>query len=89
MAASDDFSTWATSPPGPCRHAAVVTPSDSADLTNVTRKLFVGGAGNIKVTTAGGETLLLTGVAAGSVLDICVSRVWSTTTTATNIVAMW
>lgn len=89
MAATDDFATSYVSPPGPCRHAALVTPNDSADLANATRKIFCGGAGNLKVTTVGGETLLITGITAGQVLDLCVTRVWSATTTATNICAWW
>ena len=73
----------------PAEHAVLLTPSDSVDLTNFSRALYVGGAGNIKVTTVGGETLLFTGVLAGSILPIRVSRVWATTTTATTIVALY
>ena len=89
MAATDDYSTHLVPPAGPCRHAALVTPNDNADLANASRKIFVGGAGNLKVTTVGGETLLLTGVAAGSVLDLCVTRIHSTTTSATYIAVWW
>lgn len=74
---------------GSADNAALVTPSDSADLSSPAQALFVGGAGNIKVTTQGGQTLLLTGVTAGSVLPLRVTRVWSATTTATNIAALW
>lgn len=89
MAATDDYSTHLVPPAGSCRHAALVTPDDNADLANVTRKIFVGGAGNMKVTTVGGETLLITGIQVGTTLDLAVTRVHSTTTTATYIVAMW
>ena len=74
---------------GPANHIAAVTPNDSTDLAYVTTGLFVGGAGNIKVTTSGGDTGTFTGVAAGSILPVRVTRVWATGTTATNIVALW
>jgi hypothetical protein len=69
--------------------AAAVTPSDGTDLTFVSKKLFVGGAGNLVVITAAGNTVTFTGVAAGTILPIRVSRVKATGTTATNIVAMY
>lgn len=74
---------------GPCENVAIVTPSDGSDLSNTTRALFVGGAGDVKVTTKGGQTVTLAGVAAGSVLPLRVERVWATGTTATNIAALW
>jgi len=72
------------------RDGIVVTPSNSVDLTDVTRALYVGGAGNVAVVMAGsGDTLVITGVPAGAFLPISVTRVNSTSTTATNIVAFW
>ena len=73
----------------PARNAAVVTPDNSNDLAHVTRALFVGGAGNLNVDTADGDTVLFTGVTAGMILPLAVKRVRSTSTTATNIVALW
>ena len=84
---------WSSTTPGlvgPAENAAAVTPADGADLANSTRALFVGGAGAVKVDMVGGTTgVTLTGVVAGSVLPIRVSRVYSTGTTATNIVALY
>ena len=75
---------------GPADNAAAVTPADGSDLANPARALFVGGAGAVKVDMVGGTTAVtLTGVVAGSVLPIRVSRVYSTGTTATNIVALY
>jgi len=71
------------------QHAAAVTPSDGTDLATPTRAIFVGGAGTLTVITAGGETVLFTGVIAGQVLTLQASRIKATGTTATNIVAMW
>ena len=72
----------------PCSHAEAVTPSDTVDLTITSRALFIGGAGALAVITALGETVTFTGVVAGTVLPLRVSRVKSTGTTATNIVGM-
>jgi len=73
----------------PSWHAVVVTPSDSADLTNVATRLYVGGTGNVNVIMAGGETCLFSAVPVGTILPIRVSRVLATLTTATLVVAMW
>lgn len=77
----------------PASNAVAVTPNDSTDLTYVTRGLFVGGAGNIVVImgdqAVDATTVTFTGVLAGTILPIAVRRVRATSTTATNIVALW
>lgn len=75
-------------PSDPARDASTVTPSDTTVLGGV-RGLFVGGAGNINLETEAGTTLVFTGVAAGSILPVRVKRVLSTSTTASNIVALY
>lgn len=75
--------------------AAAVTPSDTVNIPAVTGGtnngcvLYVGGAGNIKVTTVGGDDVVFVGLSAGQFVPVQVKRVWSTSTTATNIVALW
>lgn len=71
----------------PARRAEAVTPNDGADLPNFTRALYVGGAGDIRVTTVGGDTVTLT--AASGFLPLCVARVHATGTSATAILALW
>jgi hypothetical protein len=76
----------------PAYQAAAVTPSNTVDLTYVSTALWIGGAGNIAVVMAGGPTaspVTFIGVPVGTYLPIRVSRVMSTNTTATNIVALW
>lgn len=68
--------------------AASVTPNDSTDI-RPTRALFVGAAGDIKVDMALGTTLTFANVQAGSILPVQVKRVYSTDTTATDIVALY
>jgi hypothetical protein len=51
--------------------------------------LYVGGAGNVEVKTAGGDKVNFSNVAEGFVLPVNVIQVFATDTTATNIVALW
>jgi len=91
VAARNDYSTAASKSQAglayPAEHAEAVTPSDSTDLTVVSRALWIGGAGNISVVMVSGATVTISGIAAGTILPIRVSRVRSTSTTATLIVA--
>lgn len=66
-----------------------VTASDTTELTKVARALYVGGAGNMAVVTAEGDTITILGVTAGTLLPLMVTQVMSTNTTATNITALW
>lgn len=70
-------------------NAKSVTPSDTLNLTNPS-VIFCGGAGNIKVTSAlSSGTVIFTNMASGSFLPLVVKRVWSGSTTCTNMIAMW
>lgn len=69
--------------------AAVVTPSDSTDLTYVTRWIRSETAGVIKLTTKAGSAVVLK-FAAGETRAIRASRIWATGTTVTGqIEALW
>jgi len=71
----------------PARYGTAVTPSNSVDLPAPTRALFVGVAGNISVEMRNG-TVVFTNVPVG-ILPIQCTRVNSTGTTATTMVALW
>ena len=71
----------------PASNAAAVTASDTVDLPIASKRLWVGGAGNVKVNTVGGGTVTYTSVPAGAYLSVRASRVYATGTTATNIIA--
>jgi hypothetical protein len=75
----------------PAKHCALVTASDSADLTHATRGISFGTAGALKVTMFGGETVVIPSgaLAAGVVHPLSVMRIWSTGTGASSIVAYW
>jgi len=89
MPATDAFSRQQTEANDPHTNALAVTPSDSADLTYVTRGIYVGGAGTLKVNMQDSGTVTFTGVPVGTLLPIRATRVYSTGTTATTILALW
>lgn len=69
--------------------AAAVTPSDSAVIP-VTRGLFIGGGGTVKVDMAvDGAAITFNALVAGTILPVQVTRVYSTGTTATSIIALY
>ena len=51
--------------------------------------LYVGGTGNIKLTTSSGSTLTFNGLNAGTFVPVQTIKVFNTGTTATNILALW
>jgi hypothetical protein len=85
-----DFRNEALKADSPASDGAVVTPNDSTDLP-YTSKLYIGGTGNLRVTLrdqADGDSVTLSAVPVGF-LPLLVKRVWATSTTATNIVALY
>ena len=64
----------------------------SVDTPNNGCCLYVGTAGDLKVITAGGDTVEFIGVLAGSFIPVQVTRLFKTGqtgTAATNILALW
>jgi len=68
--------------------AASVTPSDTVDLPTPS-VIYCGSGGAIKVTTAQGSAVTFNSTQPGAVLPVQVLRVWSTGTTATNIMRIF
>jgi hypothetical protein len=71
----------------PYQGGVTVTASDSTVLGR-TRAIWVGGAGNMAVKMADGDIIVFIGITAGTMLPISVTQVRSTSTTATNILAL-
>lgn len=68
--------------------AIAVTPSNSTVVA--CRALYIGGAGNVAVTTeAGGTAVTFTAPPVGSIIPVAAYNVMSTNTTATLIVALY
>ena len=70
------------------RGSETVTPSDTVDLSYITRGLYVGTTGDISVEMVDTGTQIYLNVPVG-MLSISVTRVNSTSTTAADIVAVW
>lgn len=73
----------------PASGGAAVVPSDTEDLSDASRSLYVASDGNVVVEMVDGEELTFTGVKAGSILPVRVTKVKATGTTATGILALW
>lgn len=77
--------------------AVAVTPSDTAlipnpggpDRNNAGCVLYVGTGGDLVVTTVAGDKVTFVNTQGGTFLPIQVVKVWSTGTTAANIIALW
>ena len=66
----------------------IVTPSDTINLPNGVRGLWIGGSGNVSLVDMAGNSVTLNNVPVGELKFAC-RRVNATSTTATNIVALW
>jgi hypothetical protein len=51
--------------------------------------LYIGTAGNLKVTTIAGDAVTFIGINTGAFFPVQVAKVWATGTTASNIIALW
>lgn len=68
--------------------AATVSTSDTVNFTDPS-VIYVGTSGNVKVTTAQGTAVTFSNVPAGVVIPVQVIRVWTTGTTATNMIRIF
>jgi len=88
MPAIDNYATSYQGITAPYGGAQEVTPSDSADLTHVSRGIHIAGAGDLSVTMANGDTMTWRNLQVGH-HPIRAARIRATGTTATGIVAAW
>ena len=70
------------------KHAVTAVQSDTVDLITPV-VVYIGGDGDLKVDTEGGETATFVGLSAGDIVPVSVVRIYSTGTTATNLLMMW
>lgn len=73
---------------GSVRGAATVTPSDTADIP-VTDGVYVGGSGDLNVVMEDGSAVKYVALAAGVCHPIGCTKIKSTGTTATSILALY
>lgn len=70
-------------------YAEAITKSDATNITGVARALYVGGAGNVAAVMMDGVAITFASVPAGAIIPIRFTRINSTNTTATNMVALY
>ncbi|WP_339109820.1 hypothetical protein [Thioclava sp. GXIMD4216] len=78
-----------TSLTGPALNGFAIAPDDDADLAQVTRGIYLGQGGDLRVTLAGGQTVTFTNIAAGGIHGLRIRRVWASGTTATEMVGLY
>lgn len=88
---SNDFSTYRKGFDSPATKAfdAYAQKSDTVDLTIVTRAIYTGSGGNIKVDMSDGGTVTFASVPAGAIIPVCISRLYSTGTAATDVIGLY
>jgi hypothetical protein len=86
---SDPYGTFSSVLDSPASSGFAVTPDDDSDLTISTRGLYVGGSGVLKVDLVGGSTLTFADVTAGDFLPLRVKKIYSTGTTATDLIGLY
>ena len=72
--------------------AVVVTKSDTVDIPNTSERgccLYIGDSGDVKVKMEGGTEVTFKNVPTGTFLPILVTRVFSTGTSAAEILALY
>ena len=69
--------------------AEAIVPNDDAGLPHPYAAVYVGGSGNVKVTTEDGDTVTFVAAVAGTTLPVGVVKVFATGTDATYLVAIW
>lgn len=85
----DRYEDHASSLVSPAADGVAVTPSDTADLAQTSRALYVGQGGDLSLVLASGRAVTLQGVPAGALLPLRARRVQATGTTAAAVVALW
>jgi hypothetical protein len=85
----DTFRRFGRSLTSPPEDAAPVAPNDSAELTHVTRALYVGSAGDVRLRMLGGGEVTLKGLTQGSLIPIRAVQIYATGTTASALVGLW
>ena len=68
---------------------AVYAMSPQSGIGNTGCNLYIGGAGNVSVITIGGDIATFFAVPVGTTLPVQVRQLRATSTSATNILALW
>lgn len=72
----------------PAAGAFAIVPDDAAPLPGVTRAIYVGGAGDIRITLLNGQTVTLRAVQPGAIYPVRCTHVRSGGTTAADLIGL-
>jgi hypothetical protein len=93
LAQSDSFASFSDQVSAPCRHWAVITPSDTVDLTAIPKAIYVGTGGDVRMIGVGAPVgaagVTWKGVPAAGLLPTRPRRILATGTTATDLVGCY
>lgn len=85
----DPFAANADSPSSPARECFSITPDDASDITQVTKAIYVGSGGDVvlRAIESGGD-VTFRNVPSGAILDVRVSAIRATGTSAADIIGL-
>jgi hypothetical protein len=67
-----------------------ITPSDSTELPDYARAIYIGADGNVSIESlTSGTVLTFVGLKAGTILPVSARKVRSTGTTSSNLIALF
>lgn len=66
-----------------------ISSGDHTITSSFTAAIYIGGSGSLKVKMLEGTDLTLLRVVSGTFLPLCVTKIYQTGTTATDLVAFW
>ncbi len=84
----DAFSDHAVGLTSPANQPEAITPSDATELTHVTRALYVGQSGNVRLKTVSGDTVTFANLQGGVVYPFRAVQVFATGTTAADLIGL-
>lgn len=73
----------------PAESADDIVPSNTDELIHVSRGIYVGVTGNIKIKTLKGSIVTFVAVPAGTILPVRARQVFVTGTTSSSLIALW
>lgn len=85
----DVYDSLSPSLSSPAVNGQTISPSNSNLLSNVTRAIYVGGAGSVTIEFVSGAQVTLQGVPSGTTLPVRAQKVLSSNTTATGLIGLW
>lgn len=71
------------------RNIAAITPSNTVDLPNPTKAIYVSATSTLVVDTIGGQTVTISSLVGGIWHPIQVTRVYVTGTSASGLLGSW